>query len=114
MVIMSPTKYLLNALLCGVLVSFLLIAGCTSSSSGSSANFAGTYSAAGDPDHAVLQLNADGTGSGSSDTGSPVTDTWTVDGSTIKICVQGMDACRSGTVNDDGSLTFDQLTFRKN
>jgi hypothetical protein len=103
-------KYLKTALLCGVLVSLLLIAGCSSSSS----SLAGTYTAAGDPEHSVLQLNADGTGSGSSDTGSSVTDTWTVEGSAIKVCVQGMDICQSGTVNGDGSLTFGELTFRKN
>jgi len=115
---MSSTKYLFHALLCCVLVPLLLIAGCTSSSpsssSASSGNLAGTYTAAGDPDHSVLQLNADGTGSGSSDTGSLVQDEWTLDGSTLKICVQGMDACRSGTVNGDGSLTFGELTYRKN
>jgi hypothetical protein len=112
---MSSTNYLRTALLCGVLVSLLLIAGCSSSSSSAaSGNLAGTYTAAGDPDHTVLQLNADGTGTGSSDTGSPVQDTWTVEGSTVKVCVQGMDACRSGSINDDGSLTFDQVTYRKN
>lgn len=110
---MFSAKSILTALLCGVLVSCLLIAGCTSSSS-SSGSLAGTYTSAGDPDHSVLQLNADGTGSGSSDTGSPAQDTWTVDGSTIKICVQGMDACSSGTINSDGSLVFNGLTYRKN
>jgi ABC-type Fe3+-hydroxamate transport system substrate-binding protein len=117
---MVSLKYLRNALLIGVLVSLLLIAGCTSSSSPSSSssssspNLAGTYTATGDDDHSVLQLNADGTGTGSSDTGSTVQDTWTADGSTLKVCVQGMDTCTSGTINSDGSLTFGPLTFRKN
>jgi hypothetical protein len=43
-----------------------------------------------------------------------VQDTWTADGSTLKVCVQGMDTCTSGTINSDGSLTFGPLTFRKN
>ena len=111
------TKYPATALLIGVLVSLLLIAGCTSSSpssSSSSSNLAGTYTATGDDDHSVLQLNADGTGTGSSDTGSTVQDTWTVDGSTIKVCVQGVDTCATGTINSDGSLMFGPLTYRKN
>ncbi|MGA2918715.1 hypothetical protein [Methanoregula sp.] len=106
---MPSAKFLLNALLAGVLVSFLLITGCTSTS----ASVAGTYTAAGDSDHTTLQLNNDGTGMGSSDTSSPVADTWTVQGKTLTVCIKDTDQCTTGNLNDDGSIDIGQFTFRK-
>lgn len=108
---MASMKCFLDTLRCGILVSFLIVTGCTSANY---ASYAGTYNAANDPGHTTLQLNPNGTAIGSSDWSPSVMDIYTVQNKNITICAKDTVQCASGHINDDGSIVIGNSRFQKN
>jgi hypothetical protein len=97
----------------GMIISFLIISACTSAASTNYTRYAGTYAAVNDPDHAILQLNSNGTAIGSSDRMPSIIHNYSVQNTTITICAKDPDRCGTGTINDDGSISMGNIRFRK-
>ncbi len=102
-------KYLVNALLLGTLVSYLIITGCTSAS-----GYTGTYTCVDDPSNLII-LNSDGTIDFINGAGN-FTGTYTLEDKESRICAndgEGSTSCISTEIDEDGSFPMGFTKYRK-
>jgi len=107
--IMITMKHLINALLLGTLVSFLVFSGCTSAG-----RYTGTYTCVDDPSSVII-LNPDGTVKFSNGAGN-FTGTYSLENTNLKICAnnnEGSNACVLTQIGANGSFPMGFTTYRK-